>query len=302
MDFGRMLTAIVTPFDENGNLSLNRTTILLEHLIETGSDGVVVCGTTGESPTLTDDEKLTLFDHIVKVAAGRIKVIVGTGGNNTRQSVQFSQRAAKLGVDAVMAVAPFYNKPNQEGIYEHYKAIAESVDVPVVIYNIPGRSKVNIEAGTIIRLSEIENIVAIKEASGNLDQMAAIISGTGDDFHLYSGDDGLTLPILSIGGRGVISVASHIIGPEMKDMIGNFLEGNNEKAASAHRAMLPFMRELFAAPSPSPVKAMLNKLDIPVGGVRLPMVKLTGQEFAKLWQVYQTYRDKSGTATKHLAK
>lgn len=302
MDFGRMLTAIVTPFDENGNLSLNRTTILLERLIETGSDGVVVCGTTGESPTLTDEEKLTLFDHIVKVAAGRIKVIVGTGGNNTRQSARFSQRAAKLGVDAVMAVAPFYNKPNQEGIYEHYKAIAESVDVPVMIYNIPGRSKVNIEAGTIIRLSEIENIVAIKEASGNLDQMAAIISGTGNDFHLYSGDDGLTLPILSIGGQGVISVASHIIGLEMKDMIGNFLEGNNEKAASAHRAMLPFMRELFAAPSPSPVKAMLNKLDIPVGGVRLPMVELTDQEFAKLWQVYQTYRDKSGTVTKHLAK
>lgn len=302
MDFGRMLTAIVTPFDENGELSLDRATGLLEHLIKTGSDGVVVAGTTGESPTLTEEEKLTLFEHIVKIAAGRIKVIVGTGGNNTRQSVRFSQKAAKLGVDAIMAVAPFYNKPNQEGIYQHYKAIAENVDVPVVIYNIPSRSKVNIEAETTIRLSKIDNIVAVKEASGNLDQMAAIISGTGDDFHLYSGDDGLTLPILSIGGQGVISVASHIIGFELKNMINDFLRGNVQLAAVEHRTILPLMRELFAAPSPSPVKAMLNKLEIPVGSVRLPMVELTDQEFAKLWQVYKASTDKNEVSEKRLAK
>ncbi|TGB00333.1 4-hydroxy-tetrahydrodipicolinate synthase [Sporolactobacillus shoreae] len=302
MDFGRMLTAIVTPFDENGELSLDRATGLLEHLIKTGSDGVVVAGTTGESPTLTEEEKLTLFEHIVKIAAGRIKVIVGTGGNNTRQSVRFSQKAAKLGVDAIMAVAPFYNKPNQEGIYQHYKAIAENVDVPVVIYNIPSRSKVNIEAETTIRLSKIDNIVAVKEASGNLDQMAAIISGTGDDFHLYSGDDGLTLPILSIGGQGVISVASHIIGFELKNMINDFLRGNVQLAAVEHRTILPLMRELFAAPSPSPVKAMLNKLEIPVGSVRLPMVELTDQEFAKLWQVYKASTDKNEVSAKRLAK
>jgi 4-hydroxy-tetrahydrodipicolinate synthase len=302
MDFGRLLTAIVTPFDEHGALSLERTTALLEHLIKTGSDGVVVAGTTGESPTLSDAEKLALFKHVVNVSAGRLKVIVGTGTNNTRHSVEFSKEAARLGVDAIMAVAPFYNKPNQEGIYEHYKAIADSVDVPVVIYNIPGRSKVNIEAKTIIRLSKIKNIVAVKEASGNLDQMAAIISGTDDQFHLYSGDDGLTLPIMSIGGQGVISVASHIIGPEMKQMIRHFLNGEHDAAAAEHRAMLPFMRALFAEPSPAPVKAMLNSLGVSVGGVRLPMVPLTDEEFKKLSAVYQKYEETEENATGQTAE
>ncbi|MDD9147012.1 4-hydroxy-tetrahydrodipicolinate synthase [Sporolactobacillus sp. CQH2019] len=291
MDFGRLLTAMATPFDENGDLSLERTTDLLEHLIQNGSEGVVVAGTTGESPTLTNEEKLVLFEHVVKVADGRLKVIVGTGGNNTKQSVAFSEEASKLGVDAVMAVAPYYNKPNQEGLYEHYKAIAEHVEVPVVIYNIPGRSKVNISAGTIIRLSEIDNIVAVKEASGDLDQMAAIIAGTDDDFHLYSGDDGLTLPVLAIGGQGVISVSSHVIGPEMKDMIAAFLDGNIKKAACLHRAMLPLMRELFAAPSPAPIKTLLNHLGIAVGGVRLPMVGLTDEEKDSLFDVYNRFKN-----------
>lgn len=302
MDFGRLLTAMVTPFDENGQLSLERTSELLEHLIQTGSDGVVVAGTTGESPTLSSEEKLILFEHVVKTAAGRIKVIVGTGGNNTAQSVAFSQEAAKLGVDAIMAVAPFYNKPNQAGIYAHYKAIAESVDVPVVVYNIPGRSKVNIEADTIIRLSEIDNIVAVKEASGNLDQMAAIISGTDETFHLYSGDDGLTLPILAIGGHGVISVASHVIGPEMKTMIHQFLNGDHQQAAIAHRRMLPFMRELFAVPSPAPVKDLLNELGISVGGVRLPMVALNESEHFLLMDTYRKFREQTASADNQVAK
>ncbi|MFT8710236.1 MAG: 4-hydroxy-tetrahydrodipicolinate synthase, partial [Sporolactobacillus sp.] len=220
---------------------------------------------------------------------GRVKVIVGTGGNNTAQSVAFSKEAEKLGVDAVMAVAPYYNKPNQAGLYAHYQAIAEAVTLPVVIYNIPSRSKVNIEAETTIRLSKIDNIVAVKEASGNLDQMAEIISGTDDDFHLYSGDDGLTLPVLAIGGHGVISVASHVIGPQLKAMIDTFLQGNLADAAQTHRAMLPFMRALFAQPSPAPVKAMLNALHIPVGGVRLPMVPLTDSEFAQLETIYHSF-------------
>ncbi len=293
MNFGKMLTAMVTPFDDHGNVDLKRTTILLEHLIKSGSDGVVVCGTTGESPTLSDEEKLQLFEHVIKVAAGRLKVIVGTGGNNTAQSVHFSKQAAKLGPDAIMAVAPFYNKPNQEGIYRHYRAIAESVDVPVVIYNIPGRSKVNITAETVIRLSQIANIVAVKEASGDLDQMAAIISGTGPDFHLYSGDDGLTLPILSIGGRGVISVASHVIGPELKQMIEDFESGRNKQAAAEHRMMLPFMRTLFAAPSPAPIKTMLNEIGIPVGGIRLPLVELTEKEHTDLLNVYRAFKEQA---------
>ncbi|MFT8362653.1 MAG: 4-hydroxy-tetrahydrodipicolinate synthase [Sporolactobacillus sp.] len=289
MDFGRMLTAMVTPFNDKGELSLPLTTKLVEHLIATGSDGIVVAGTTGESPTLTAEEKLTLFAHVVRTVNGRVKVIVGTGGNNTAQSVAFSKEAEKLGVDAVMAVAPYYNKPNQAGLYAHYQAIAEAVTLPVVIYNIPSRSKVNIEAETTIRLSKIDNIVAVKEASGNLDQMAEIISGTDDDFHLYSGDDGLTLPVLAIGGHGVISVASHVIGPQLKAMIDTFLQGNLADAAQAHRAMLPFMRALFAQPSPAPVKAMLNALHISVGGVRLPMVPLTDSEFAQLETIYHSF-------------
>lgn len=289
MDFGRMLTAMVTPFNDKGELSLPLTTKLVEHLIATGSDGIVVAGTTGESPTLTAEEKLTLFAHVVRTVNGRVKVIVGTGGNNTAQSVAFSKEAEKLGVDAVMAVAPYYNKPNQAGLYAHYQAIAEAVTLPVVIYNIPSRSKVNIEAETTIRLSKIDNIVAVKEASGNLDQMAEIISGTDDDFHLYSGDDGLTLPVLAIGGHGVISVASHVIGPQLKAMIDTFLQGNLADAAQTHRAMLPFMRALFAQPSPAPVKAMLNALHIPVGGVRLPMVPLTDSEFAQLETIYHSF-------------
>ncbi|RYL92259.1 4-hydroxy-tetrahydrodipicolinate synthase [Sporolactobacillus sp. THM19-2] len=292
MDFGSLLTAMVTPFDEKGNVSLERTTNLVEHLLKTGSEGIVVAGTTGESPTLTTDEKLRLFEHVVKTVAGRAKVIVGTGGNNTRTSVALSKEAAKLGVDAIMAVAPFYNKPNQEGIYAHYKAIASSVDLPLVIYNIPSRSKVNITADTIIRLSKIDNIVAVKEASGNLDQMAAIISGTDEHFHLYSGDDGLTLPVLSIGGQGVISVASHVIGPEMKSMITDYQAGNNQRAAEAHRMMLPFMRELFAAPSPAPVKTLLNDLGIAVGPVRLPMVPLNSREHQLLTESYTALKNK----------
>lgn len=295
MDFGRLLTAMVTPFDENGKVDLHQTTVLLEHLIKTGSDGVVVAGTTGESPTLSHDEKLALFEHVVRVVDGRIKVIVGTGGNNTELSAAFSKEAANLGVDAVMAVAPFYNKPNQAGIYAHYKAIADQVAVPVVIYNIPSRSKVNIDAETIIKLSKIDNIVAVKEASGNLDQMAEIINGTDDQFHLYSGDDGLTLPVLSIGGHGVISVASHVIAPEMKQMMEDYSQGRVREAAAKHRMMLPLMRELFAAPSPSPVKALLNQLNLRVGGVRLPMVALTDQELESLLNVYHAFKKNSSS-------
>ncbi|RYM07135.1 4-hydroxy-tetrahydrodipicolinate synthase [Sporolactobacillus sp. THM7-7] len=295
MDFGRLLTAMVTPFDENGKLSLKRTTDLLEYLIDHGSDGVVVAGTTGESPTLTLEEKLTLFEHVVKVSAGRLKIIAGTGSNNTEQSVLVSKETARLGVDGIMAVAPYYNKPNQEGLYRHFKAIAESAPVPLVVYNIPGRSKVNISADTIIRLSEIDNVVAVKEASGDLDQMAAIVSGTDENFHLYSGDDGLTLPILSIGGHGVISVSSHVVGPEMQAMMGAYLRGEVSEAAAFHRALLPLMRELFAAPSPSPIKALLNETGVPVGGVRLPMVPLTEAERTLLLNVYRQCKNDATT-------
>jgi 4-hydroxy-tetrahydrodipicolinate synthase len=288
MNFGQVLTAMVTPFDQNGEIDFNATKTLVEHLITNGTDGLVVAGTTGESPTLTTEEKIELFKCVVEAAAGRVHVIAGTGSNNTQASMSLTKLAEETGVDGIMLVAPYYNKPSQEGLYQHFKTIAESTSLPVMLYNIPGRSVVNISVETIVRLSEIPNIVSIKEASGNLDAMAEIISKTPSDFTLYSGDDGLTIPVLAIGGAGIISVASHIIGNDMQEMINVFKNGDVQKAAATHRNLLPIMRALFIAPSPSPVKAALNLNGIQVGGVRLPMVPLSNKEQSALEEVLQT--------------
>ncbi|GAC91705.1 4-hydroxy-tetrahydrodipicolinate synthase [Anoxybacillus sp. LAT_35] len=287
VQFGQIATAMVTPFDNKGNIDFAKTTQLVNYLIENGTDSLVVAGTTGESPTLTTEEKLALFRHVVDVVDGRVPVIAGTGSNNTRASIELTKKAEQIGVDAVMIVAPYYNKPNQEGIYQHYKAIAESTSLPVMVYNIPGRAVVNISVETIVRLSEIPNIVAVKDASGNLDAMTEIIAKTRDDFMLYSGDDGLTLPVLAIGGKGVVSVASHIIGNEMKEMIEAFMSGDNKKAATIHQQLLPIMKALFAAPSPVPVKTALQLKGLDVGSVRLPLVPLTEQERLQLMHVLQ---------------
>ncbi|MFE1630098.1 4-hydroxy-tetrahydrodipicolinate synthase [Brevibacillus reuszeri] len=289
MYFGQVLTAMVTPFDQNGDVDFNVTRTLVNYLIENGTDGLVVAGTTGESPTLSTDEKVELFKFVVDVVGGRIPVIAGTGSNNTRASISLTKQAEAAGVDGIMLVAPYYNKPSQEGMYQHFKAIAESTSLPVMLYNIPGRSVVNMSVETIVRLSQLPNIVAIKEANGNLDAMVEVISQTPNDFTLYSGDDGLTLPVLGIGGAGIVSVASHIIGNEMQDMINLFKNGNIEAAAAAHRKLLPIMNALFAAPSPSPVKAALNLKGINVGGVRLPMVPLTAEETNTLQSVLQQH-------------
>jgi len=287
MFFGQVLTAMVTPFDQNGDVDFDATRALVNYFIENGTDGLVVAGTTGESPTLSTEEKIELFKFVVDVVGGRIPVIAGTGSNNTRASISLTKQAEATGVDGIMLVAPYYNKPSQEGMYQHFTAIAESTSLPVMLYNIPGRSVVNMSVETIVRLSQIPNIVAIKEANGNLDAMAEVISQTPSDFTLYSGDDGLTLPVLGIGGAGIVSVASHIIGNEMQEMINLFINGNIEEAAAAHRKLLPIMNALFAAPSPSPVKAALNLKGINVGGVRLPMVPLTAEETNTLQSVLQ---------------
>ncbi|AKS38103.1 dihydrodipicolinate synthase [Anoxybacillus gonensis] len=287
VQFGQIATAMVTPFDNKGNIDFAKTTQLVNYLIENGTDSLVVAGTTGESPTLTTEEKLALFRHVVEVVDGRVPVIAGTGSNNTRASIELTKKAEEIGVDAVMIVAPYYNKPNQEGIYQHYKAIAESTSLPVMVYNIPGRAVVNISVETIVRLSQIPNVVAVKDASGNLDAMTEIIAKTRDDFMLYSGDDGLTLPVLSIGGSGVVSVASHIIGNEMKEMIQAFMRGDNKEAAKLHQRLLPIMKALFAAPSPVPVKTALQIKGLDVGSVRLPLVPLTEQERLQLMNVLQ---------------
>ena len=287
MNFGQILTAMVTPFDQNGDIDFNATKNLINYLISNGTDGLVVSGTTGESPTLTTEEKVELFKYVVEIVDGRVPVIAGTGSNNTRASINLTNLAEKTGVDGIMLVVPYYNKPSQEGLYQHFKAIAESTSLPIILYNIPGRSVVNMSVETVIRLATIPNIVCIKEASGNLDAMAEIIRRTPEDFSLYSGDDGLTLPVLSIGGIGVISVASHIIGNEMQTMISNFKNGNLQKAAQAHRSLLPIIKALFAAPNPTPVKTALNLKGIPVGGVRLPMIPLNDEEKNALQQTLQ---------------
>lgn len=283
--FGRVSTAMVTPFDNKGNIDFQKTSQLIEYLIENGSDSLVVAGTTGESPTLSTEEKVALFRHVVKTVNGRIPVIAGTGSNNTYASIELTKKAEASGVDAIMIVAPYYNKPNQEGIFQHFKAIAESTTLPVMVYNIPGRSVINIHPETIIRLADISNIVAVKEASGDLDAMTHIIANTPDDFELYSGDDGITIPVLSIGGQGIISVASHIIGNEMQEMIQAFLNGSNKEAAKLHQQLLPIMKGLFTAPSPVPVKTALQLKGLDVGSVRLPLVPLSESERMSLTEL-----------------
>ena len=285
MNFGQMLTAMVTPFDQHGEVDYNAARTLVNHLIDNGSDGLVVAGTTGESPTLTTEEKVELFKLVVATSAGRVPVIAGTGSNNTRASIKLTKLAEEAGVDGIMLVTPYYNKPSQEGLFQHFKAIAESTSLPVMLYNIPGRSVVNMSVDTVVRLSEINNIVSVKEASGNLDMMSEIISRTPENFTLYSGDDGLTLPVLAIGGTGVVSVASHIIGNKMQEMINQFKSGRVQEAAVTHRSLLPIMKALFAAPNPVPVKAALTMQGVQVGDVRLPMVPLNEEEKSALQKV-----------------
>ncbi|MED1666617.1 4-hydroxy-tetrahydrodipicolinate synthase [Brevibacillus laterosporus] len=276
--FGRIVTAMVTPFNDKGQIDWDRTEKLIDYLIDTGSEALVVSGTTGESPTLSRQEKLDLFAFSVQKAKGRVKVIAGTGCNDTEESITFSREAAKTGIDAIMLVAPYYSRTSQEGLYQHFKAISEAVELPIMLYNVPGRTGVNMTADTTLRLAELPNVVCIKEASGNLTQMAQIIEHAPQGFELYSGDDGLTIPVLTIGGVGIVSVTSHIIGLEMKEMMDAFFKGDTSRAAALHRQLVPIFEGAFKYPNPTPIKAALNKKGIEVGGVRLPLVNLTAEE------------------------
>jgi 4-hydroxy-tetrahydrodipicolinate synthase len=292
MNFGNVLTAMVTPFNQNGDIDFDATRNLVNHLINNGSDGLVVAGTTGESPTLTHKEKLDLFKFVMEVVEGRVPVIAGTGSNNTKASIELTKEATQLGVDGIMLVVPYYNKPSQEGMYQHFRAIAESTKLPIMLYNIPGRSVVNMEPSTVIRLAQIENIVSIKEASGDLDNVSDIITHTPDNFSVYTGDDSMTLPTLSVGGTGVVSVASHVIGNEMQEMVTHFKKGDVAYAASAHRHLLPLMKALFTSPNPTPVKEALNHIGVQVGSVRLPLVPLNDTERAALYKIMAGYDER----------
>jgi len=286
---GTLITAMVTPFKPDGSVDYDRAAELARKLIDEGSDGLLVTGTTGESPTLTTEEKLQLY-RVVKDAAGDIPVWAGTGSNNTAAVIELTKAAAETGVDAILLVGPYYNKPSQEGFYQHFKTCAQATDLPVVLYNVPGRTGKNIEASTTLRLAEdVPNIVGIKEASGDLKQITAICAAKPDDFVVWSGDDGLTVPILSVGGHGVISVASHIAGRQMREMLDAFKSGDVARAAEIHCRLSPLFDVLFLpSGNPACVKKGLEICGFPVGGLRLPLVEASAADAQKIREVCET--------------
>jgi 4-hydroxy-tetrahydrodipicolinate synthase len=266
------MTAMITPFRPDGSVNYAVAESLAAHLATHGTDTVVVCGTTGESPTLSWDEEYQLFQVVQKAVAGRAKVVAGTGSNSTAEAMSATQKADKLGLDGTLQVVPYYNKPPQKGLYQHFRAIAEaSPDLPLILYNVPGRTGQNLSPQTVSRLAEIPNIVAVKEASGNLDQVSQIRRITPAEFTIYSGDDSLTLPMMAVGAAGVVSVASHLVGEPLQQMIQAFEQGKVQAAAQIHLQLFPLFKALFEVTNPIPVKAALALQGWDVGATRLPL-------------------------------
>lgn len=270
--FGRVLTAMITPFKEDGSVNYAVAEQLAVHLADRGTDSLVVCGTTGESPTMTWDEEYELFQVVQKAVAGKALVIAGAGSNSTSEAVAATKKAAKLGLDGCLQVVPYYNKPPQEGLYNHFRAIAQSApELPIMLYNIPGRTGQNMLPETVARLAEIPNIVAVKEASGNLDQASQIRCLTSPEFAIYSGDDSLTLPMLAVGGSGVVSVASHLVGEQLQQMIEAFEAGQVQVATQIHLQLFDLFKALFLTTNPIPVKTALKLQGWDVGSTRPPL-------------------------------
>jgi 4-hydroxy-tetrahydrodipicolinate synthase len=270
--FGRVLTAMITPFKEDGSVNYAVAEQLAVHLADRGTDSFVVCGTTGESPTMSWDEEYQLFQVVQKAVAGKALVIAGAGSNSTSEAIEATQKAAKLGLDGCLQVVPYYNKPPQEGLYNHFRAIAQSApELPIMLYNIPGRTGQNMLPETVARLAEIPNIVAVKEASGNLDQATQIRCLTSPEFAIYSGDDSLTLPMLAVGGSGVVSVASHLVGEQLQQMIKAFEAGQVQVATQIHLQLFDLFKALFLTTNPIPVKAALKLQGWDVGSTRPPL-------------------------------
>lgn len=286
LQFGRLIPAMVTPFTEDLELDLPRVRELANRLIEGGADSILVNATTGEAPTIFYPSKIELFKAVIDEVAGRVPVIAYSGDNCTADSVDFSKQVEALGVDGLLLVVPYYNKPPQEGMYQHFKAIAEAVDLPCLLYNIPGRCGVNMTAETTLRLAhDVPNIVGIKEASGDLEQVKAIIDGAPEGFVVYSGDDSSTLDIMKLGGVGVVSTIGNVCPERMKEIIDLFVAGNIEEAEAKNEALLPLMNGLFATTNPILPKEALKLLGFPVGGVRLPLVDATPEQSAQLEKV-----------------
>ena len=287
--FGRLLTAMVTPFNTKGQVDYTQAKKLARALLESGSDGLVVSGTTGESPTLNTGEKLQLFEEIRTAAGKKVTIVAGTGNYSTQESIDLTKEAEKTGVDACLLTVPYYNKPNQEGLYQHFKAIAGSTRLPCIVYNVPSRTVTNLAAQTTIKLSKIDNIVGIKEASADFGQIARIIDGVDNNFMVYSGNDADTFPILNLGGYGVIGVITHLVGRQYKKMMDLFLSGKIKESARLHRSFIPLINTMFMIGSPMPIKYALNYLGFRVGKPRLPLVVPDENTRAAIEQTLKNY-------------
>lgn len=287
--FGRLLTAMVTPMDARSKVDYTQAKKLARALLGSGSDGLVISGTTGESPTLTVDEKLRLFDEIKSTVDKKATIVAGTGNYNTQESIDLTKEAEKTGVDACLLTVPYYNRPTQEGLYEHFKAIAAKTKLPCIVYNVPSRTVTNLTAETAIKLSKIDNIVGIKEASADFIQIGKIIEGAGKDFVVYSGNDADTFPVLGLGGYGVIGVITHLVGKQYKKMMDEFFAGRIEAAAKLHLSFLPMVNAMFLVGNPMPIKYALNYLGFRVGKPRLPLVEPDEKIRAAIEQTLKSY-------------
>ena len=287
---GRLLTAMVTPFNKEGAVDYEQAKKLALALLDSGSDGVVLAATTGESPTLVREEEARLFTEVKSAVGGRGTIIAYTGSNSTAEAMAATKAAEKIGVDACLSVVPYYNKPSQEGLYQHFKTIADSTSLHCILYNVPSRTVTSLSADTTIRLSQIDNIIGVKEASGNLEQISRIINEARKGFLVWSGNDSDTFPILDLGGYGTISVASHLVGKQIKEMIDSAIAGEMEKAADIHRRLLPLIDALFIVSNPVPVKYALNHIGFYVGKPRLPLVEPDEKSAATILNTLKKYK------------
>lgn len=289
-ELGRLLTAMVTPVDDAGKIDLKQARKLARALLDSGSDGVVLAGTTGESPTFTNEEKVMLFREVREEFGKRGTIIAAVGNNDTADTVELAMASIPAAIDGFLVVVPYYNRPTQEGMYLHFKAVADVSDLPVILYNVPGRTVANLEADTVIRLSHIKNIVGIKEASGNFEQISNILGGAREGFMVWSGNDGDTFPILALGGYGVISVTSHLVGNQIKQMMEYQLKGHTAEAARIHRSHLKLIKAMFVIANPMPVKYALNYLGFKVGKPRLPLTEPDEKSRAFIENTLKSYK------------
>ncbi len=289
-DAGEVITAMVTPFDSNLKVDYEALEKLVEHLIENASDAILVAGTTGESPTLTHEEELDLLAFVKNKANGRVKIVMGAGSNSTQTAVEMAKKAEEGGADAILTVVPYYNKPSQKGMYAHFSAIAKATSLPIILYNIPGRTGVNMAPETIAKLAkDFNNIVAVKQSNGDLDLISDIKKLCPEDFVIYSGDDSLTLPMLSLGAYGVISVASHLVGKGIKEIITSYKIGDTKKALDKHLTLYPFFKKIFMLPNPVPIKEVLSKVGIIKKYVRQPLITMDEEEKNDLYKIINNY-------------